>query len=89
MENVALNASVVLFYSSFLVNYLSKKLKNNKFRNLQTMYFVNNLVETNFIKNFIKSLPIFEGFFYSKKNEKLRLHFLFCAFTINFIKMIL
>jgi len=40
MENVALNASVVLFYSSFLVNYLSKKLKNNKFRNLQTMYLL-------------------------------------------------
>ena len=50
--------------------------------------FVNNLVETNFIKNFIKSLPIFEGFLL-EKNEKLRLHFLFCAFTINFIKMIL
>ena len=88
MENVALNASVVLFYSSFLVNYLSKKLKNNKFRNLQTMYLFNNLVETNLIKNFIKSLPIFEGFLL-EKNEKLRLHFLFCAFTINFIKMIL
>jgi hypothetical protein len=50
--------------------------------------FVNNLVETNFIKNFIKSLPIFEGFLL-EKNEKLRLHFLFCAFTINFIKTIL
>lgn len=69
MENVALNASVVLFYSSFLVNYLSKKLKNNKFRNLQTNVFVNNLVETNFIKNFIKSLPIFEGFFTRKKTK--------------------
>ena len=32
--------------------------------------FVNNLVETNFIKNFIKSLPIFEGFLL-EKNKKL------------------
>jgi len=28
--------------------------------------FVNNLVETNLIKNFIKSLPIFEGFLLEK-----------------------
>lgn len=32
--------------------------------------FVNNLVETNFIKNFIKRLPIFEGFLL-EKNKKL------------------
>jgi len=32
--------------------------------------FVNNLVETNFIKNFIKSLPIFEGLLL-EKNKKL------------------
>ena len=31
--------------------------------------FVNNLVETNFIKNFIKSLPIFEGFLLEKNKN--------------------
>jgi hypothetical protein len=50
--------------------------------------FVNNLVETNFIKNLIKSLPIFEGFLL-EKNKKLFLHFLFNAFAINFLKTIL
>jgi len=40
--------------------------------------FVNNLVETNFIKNFIKSLPIFEGFFTRKKRKTTITFFILC-----------